>query len=66
MNDLDVGQQIALRVDAAAGQFVVEADGREVQRLAIKGIGVGTLPFASFLKQLCAEARTLRTPLSTA
>ncbi len=55
-----VRQHVALRVDAQVGQFVVEADGREVQRLAIKGIGVGRLPFASFVEHLCAEARTSR------
>jgi hypothetical protein len=54
------GQQVALRVDAEAGQFVVEADGHEVQRLAIKGIGVGRLSFMAFVERLCAEARTLR------
>jgi len=53
-------QHVALRVDAAAGQFVVEADGREVQRVAIKGIGVGRLPFGTFVEHLCAEARTRR------
>ncbi len=58
------GQHIALRVDAPAGQFVVEADGREVQRLAIKGIGVGLLPFTTFVDRLCAEARTLRGPFA--
>jgi hypothetical protein len=58
-----IGQQIGLRVDAAGGQFVVEANGQEVQRLAIKGIGAGTLPFATFVERLCAEARTLRTPV---
>jgi hypothetical protein len=56
-------QHIALRVDAHAGQFVVEADRREVQRLRIKNVGVGTLPFATFVDRLCAEARTLRTPV---
>ncbi len=58
-----VGQQVGLRIDAAMGQFVVEADGREVQRLAIKGLGVGTLSFPPFVERLCAEARTLRTPV---
>ena len=53
-------QHVALRVDAALGQFVVEADGREVQRIAIKGIGVGHLPFPRFVEHLCAEARTRR------
>lgn len=56
-------QAVALRVDAGAGQFVAEVDGREVQRLAIKGIGVGMLPFATFVDHLCAEARALRTPV---
>jgi hypothetical protein len=53
---------VALRVDAEAGQFVVEADGQDVQCLAMKGIGVGTLPFATFVDHLCAEARALRMP----
>ncbi len=39
---------------------MVEADGREVQRLAIKNIGLGTLPFATFVERLCAEARTVK------
>ncbi len=53
------GQQVALRVDADAGQFVVEADGRAVQRLAIKGLGVGTLSFARFVEHLCAQTHRL-------
>jgi hypothetical protein len=57
-----VKQHIALRVDAPAGQFVVEVGGQEVQRLTIKGIGVGSLPFATFIDRLCTEARTLRAP----
>lgn len=55
-----VRQHVALRVDAQAGQFVVEANGREVQRLAIKGLGHGTLPFTTFLERLCAAARARR------
>jgi len=58
-----VGQHVGLRVDADMGQFVVEADGREVQRVAMKGIGLGTLPFTTFVERLCAEARTLRAPV---
>jgi hypothetical protein len=53
-------QAVAFRVDAAAGEFIVEADGRAVQRLAIKGIGLGTLSFDSFVEHLCAQARTVR------
>jgi hypothetical protein len=53
-----VGQQVAVRVDAQAGQFVVEANGRAVHHLAIHGIGVGWLPFATFVEQLCAATRT--------
>jgi transposase InsO family protein len=53
-------QHVALRVEADAGTFVVEADGRDVQRVAIKGIGVGRLPFPLFVEHLCAEARTFR------
>jgi hypothetical protein len=58
-----VKQHSTLRVDAALGQFVVEADGHEVQRLANKGIVVGSLPFATFVEWLCAEARTWRAPV---
>jgi transposase InsO family protein len=55
-----VGRQVAMRIDAALGQFVVEADGREVQRLPIKGLGLGRVPFTKFVEHRCAEARTLR------
>jgi hypothetical protein len=55
------GQQIALRVHAEAGQFMVDANGQEIQRLAIKGIGLGSLPFATFVERLCADARAART-----
>ncbi len=55
-----VGQQVGVRVDAAASQFVVEADGQEVQRFAIKDIGMGLLPFTTFVERLCAEPRTVK------
>ena len=55
-----LGQQIALRVDAAAGQFVVEVGGQEVQRLGIKGLGLGMLPFTTFVQRLCADLRTIK------
>ena len=51
-------QYVGLRVDATTGHFVVEADGRAVQRLEIKGIGQGVLPFATFVERLCATTRT--------
>ncbi len=54
------GQQVAARVDAAVGQFVVEADGQELQRLAIKGVGLGRLPFATFVDRLCADLRAVK------
>jgi len=50
-------QHVALRIDAALGQFVVEANGREMQRLAIKGLGHGTLSFARFVDRLCVDTR---------
>ena len=55
-----VGRQVALRVDAALGQFVVEAAGQVVQRLAIKGLGRVMLPFATFMDQLCADMRIVK------
>ena len=45
------------------GQFVVDANAQEVQRLVINRIGVGTLPFNTFVDRLCTEARALRTPI---
>jgi len=42
-----VKQHVALRVDAKTGVFVVEADGHDVQRIPIKGVGLGTLPFTT-------------------
>ncbi len=54
------GQHVVLRVDAPAGQFVVEMDRRAVQRLHIKGLGQGTLPFATFVERLCTDLRTVK------
>jgi hypothetical protein len=48
-------QLVALRVDAEVGQLVVEADGQEIQRLAIKGLGVGRVPVATLVDRLCAD-----------
>jgi len=56
-----VKQHVTLRVDAETGMFVVDADGREVQRLAIKGLGMGMVPFGTCVERLCTEARTRRT-----
>jgi hypothetical protein len=58
------GQHVSLRVDAETGRFVVEVDGRVVQHIAIKGIDVGRVSFATFVEHVCAQARTLRTATS--
>jgi hypothetical protein len=55
-----VGKSVSLRVDAAAGEFVVEYEDQEVKRLAIKGLGSGPLPFEAYLARICGEARTDR------
>jgi hypothetical protein len=55
-----LGQQITLRVDAQAGQFVVESGDQDVQRLAIKGLGLGMLPFTTFVQRLCADLRAVK------
>jgi hypothetical protein len=55
-----LGQQIALRVGAQAGQFVLEAGAQEVQRLAIKGLGLGMLPLTTFVQHLCADLRAVK------
>jgi hypothetical protein len=55
-----VGKYVSLRVDAAAGEFVVEYQDQEVKRLPIKGLGSGPLPFEDDLARMCGEARTER------
>ena len=52
-----VGQRVALRVDAQASEFVVDVDGRAVQRLAMQGLGRGVVPFATFVEHVCADSR---------
>ena len=48
-------QHSALRVDAEADHFVVEADGREVQRLTSTGLGQGVVPLALFGERGCTH-----------
>ena len=55
-----VGKSVSLRVDAAAGEFVVEYQDVEVKRVPIKGLGSGPLPFEAYLARICGEARTDR------
>lgn len=55
-----IGQYVTLRLEAATRSFVVEHEGREIKRVPIHGTGQGRLPFATFVEQLCAEARTGR------
>ena len=55
-----VGKSVSLRVDAAAGEFVVEYQDQEMKRLPIKGLGSGPLPVDAYLARMCAEARSDR------
>jgi hypothetical protein len=55
-----VGNYVTLRVDAAAGELVVEHQQQEVKRLAIKGLGSGPMSFDAYIEQMCAEARAAR------
>jgi hypothetical protein len=55
-----VGKEVTLRLDATARQFVIEDEGKEVKRVPIQGVGQGPVPFATFVEQLCQEARTGR------
>lgn len=55
-----VGKYVTLRIDASDRTFVVEYEGQEMKRLPIQGTGQGPLPFAAFVEQLRAEARTGR------
>jgi hypothetical protein len=56
-----VGKYVTLRIEASDRTFVVEHEGEEVKRLAIQGTGQGAVPFASFVEQLCQEAKSGRT-----
>ena len=47
-----VGKYVTLRVDARAGEFVVEAEDQEVKRLPIKGLGSGPLSFELYLERM--------------
>jgi hypothetical protein len=54
------GQEVALRVDAAAREFVVVHGGSERRRVPIKGLLQRILPFDAFVDHLTAQARTER------
>ncbi len=54
------GQEVALRVDVPAREFVVVHGGIERRRVPIKGLQQCVLPFDSFVEQLAAQARTDR------
>jgi transposase InsO family protein len=61
-----VGKHILLRVDALTRSVVMEYEGREFKRAPLLGVGQAPLPFATFVEQLCREARGERrdgTPL---
>jgi hypothetical protein len=52
-----VGQRISLRMVAAEQVFVIEHAGREVKRVAIKGLRrSGPIPFAEWVQHLQQEA----------
>jgi hypothetical protein len=55
-----VGQYVTLRIDAAQRVFVVEQAGRVAKALPIKGLVGKRLPFAAYVRYLCAEARSER------
>lgn len=55
-----VGKYVTLRIEASDRTFVVEHEGQEVKRLPIQGTGQGAVPFASFVEQLCQEAKSGR------
>jgi transposase InsO family protein len=60
-----VGDYVTLRIDAKDRTLVVEHEGEEVKRVAIKGTGRGRVPFATFVELLCEEARTGRVPVQS-
>jgi transposase InsO family protein len=52
-----VGRHITLRVDARERSLVMEYEGCEFKRVPLHGVGQSPLPFATFVEQLCREAR---------
>jgi hypothetical protein len=52
-----VGKYVTLRVEAATRSLVIEYENQEYKRVAIRGTGVGRMPFATFVERLCEEAR---------
>jgi hypothetical protein len=55
-----VGKSVVLRVDAAQKELVVEDEGSEVKRVAIKGVGSAPMRFDAYVMRMCAEARSER------
>jgi hypothetical protein len=55
-----IGKVVALRVDAAQKELVVEDAGREVKRVAIKGLGSPAMPFEAYVARMGVEARSER------
>ncbi len=54
------GQEVTLQIDASDRTMVIVHEGKEVKRVPIEGSGRGRMPFATFVEQLCQEARTGR------
>jgi transposase InsO family protein len=52
-----VGKYVTLRIEAATRSLVIEYEGQEYKRVAIRGTGLGRMPFAKFVEQLSQEAR---------
>jgi hypothetical protein len=51
------GQRVGVRLDGRAGQLVMERHGKEIKRVALKGLQQrGPIPFADWLGQLQQEA----------
>jgi hypothetical protein len=52
-------QQVLVRIDAPAREFVVEHAGSVVKRVAIRGVGDGALmPFEAYVTRMQVEARS--------
>jgi hypothetical protein len=57
-----IGTSVTVRVDAAAREFVVEAQERDVKRLPIKGLGNAPMDFDAYVAWMSAQARTDQAP----
>ena len=54
----EAGQIVGIRIDGSAKELVVERDGKEIKRLALRGVGGAALPYRAYVERMKGEARS--------